>query len=122
MNNQNVVVLGASQKPERYSNKAVYELVKHGHQVYPVHPLFTEIHGQKCYKHLDDISCNIDTLTLYVNKAQSTKLLDNIFAKKPNRIIMNPGTENDLLETKAKAYGIEVIRACTLVMLSTKQF
>jgi len=122
MNKQNVVVLGASPKPERYSNKAVRELTNHGHNVYPVHPISTEIHEQKCYKHLDDISCQIDTLSLYVSESKSTQLMDNIFAMKPERIIMNPGTENDLLESKARERDIEVIRGCTLVMLRTQQF
>lgn len=122
MNTQNVVVLGASPKEERYSNKAVYELANHGHHVYPVHPLATEIHGQTCYKHLDDIPGEVDTLTLYVGQERSTQLLDKILSRKPSRIIMNPGAENDLLETKAKEHNIEVVRGCTLVMLRTEQF
>mgnify|MGYP003572027278 CR=1 FL=1 len=119
---KNVAVLGASPKEDRYSNKAVLELVNHGHNVYPIHPLCAEIHGQPCYKQLDDIPCDIDTLTLYVIKEYSTELMDNIFALKPNRIIMNPGTENPLLESQAKEHDIEVIRGCTLVMLHTGQF
>ena len=122
MNNQNVVVLGASPKEERYSNKAVRELLNHGHHVYPIHPQCAEIYGQICYKKLDDVGCQIDTLTLYVGKERSTQLMDNILSMKPTRIIMNPGAENDLLETKAKKNCIEVIRGCTLVMLRTAQF
>jgi predicted CoA-binding protein len=122
MNNKNVVVLGASPNVERYSNKAVRELVNHDHNVYPVHPVSTEIHGQKCYKHLDDITCQVDTVSLYVGEPRSTPLIDNILALKPSRIIMNPGAENDLLESKATDQGIEVVRGCTLVMLSTGQF
>jgi len=122
MTHQHVVVLGASPMEDRYSNKAVRELVHHGHHVYPVHPLSTEIHGQTCYKHLDDIRCQVDTLTLYVGKGRSTQLMDQILSLKPNRIIMNPGTENELLEEQAKQHDIEVIRGCTLVMLRTAQF
>ncbi len=121
-NNQNVVVLGASPKEERYSNKAVRDLLSYGHHVYPVHPLGVEIHGLKSCKTLDEITCQVDTLTLYVGKDRSTQLMDKIFSIKPNRIIMNPGAENDLLESKAKKLEIEVIRGCTLVMLRTKQF
>jgi len=121
-NNQNVVVLGASPKEKRYSNKAVHDLLSYGHRVYPVHPLGVEIHGLNSYKSLDDITCQVDTVTLYVGKERSTQLMDKIFSMKPDRIIMNPGAENDLLESKAKKLQIEVIRGCTLVMLRTKQF
>jgi predicted CoA-binding protein len=122
MNNQNVAILGASPNEDRYSNKSVRELVNHNHTVYPIHPLCAEIHGQKCYKQLGEIPCQVDTLTLYVGAPRSTQLLDNILAIKPTRIIMNPGAENDLLETKAKEHNIEVVRGCTLVMLSTGEF
>ena len=122
MNHQNVVVLGASPKEERYSNKAVRELLKHNHNVYPIHPRCVEIHGQTCYPKLDDITCQIDTLTLYIGKERSTPLIAQILTMKPNRIIMNPGAENDVLETEAKTHNIEVIRGCTLVMLNTGQF
>ncbi len=122
MNPQNVVILGASPKEERYSNKAVRALINNGHNVYPVHPNCTEIHGQSCYKQLDEITCAVDTLTLYMGEARSTALVNNILAMKPNRMIMNPGTENDLLEIEAKAQGIAVIRDCTLEMLRTGTF
>jgi predicted CoA-binding protein len=122
MNQQHVVVLGASPKEKRYSNQAVRELLAHGHKVYPVHPLATEIHGQSCVKHLDEITHNIDTLTLYVGKDKSTKLMNSILSMQPKRIIMNPGAENELLEAKAKENNIEVVIGCTLVMLRTEQF
>lgn len=36
----------------------------------------------------------------------------------PKRIIFNPGTENQTFEKMAEEKGIEVLNACTLVMLS----
>jgi hypothetical protein len=41
---------------------------------------------------------------------------------KPNRIIFNPGTENPGEYERLRKAGIEVIEACTLVMLCKKQF
>ncbi len=122
MTPQHVAVLGASPKEDRYSNQAVRQLLDQGHHVYPVHPTCAEIHGQPCYKRLDAIARDIDTLTLYVGEAHSTQMLDHILALKPKRIIMNPGAENDTLEANAKAQGIDVIRGCTLIMLQIGQF
>ncbi len=122
MSAKTVVVLGASPKPERYSNMAVRDLAAHGHQVYPVHPLSAAIHGQRCYKKLEDIEAAVDTVTLYVGADTSEPLIDAILALHPARIIMNPGAENDHLEAQAQALNIEVVRGCTLVMLRTQQF
>jgi hypothetical protein len=41
---------------------------------------------------------------------------------KPRRIIFNPGTENPDLMNKAAVSGIEVLEACTLVLLATKSY
>jgi len=65
---------------------------------------------------------DIHTLTLYLNSANSSSMEDYILDLNPQRIIINPGAENLALEEAAKKKGIEVIRACTLVMLSTGSF
>ena len=38
-----VVVLGASNNPERYSNMAINRLLDNGHEVIPVHPTLERI-------------------------------------------------------------------------------
>ena len=42
-----VVVMGASAKPDRYSNQAVRLLLENGHEVIPVHPKLDEVEGLK---------------------------------------------------------------------------
>lgn len=122
MEKQTVVVLGASPKPDRYSHKAVQQLLENGHRVYPIHPTCDAILGQPCYKKLIDIQDKIDTLSVYVNADKLTQLLNDILRLKPGRIIFNPGTENEVVENAVKEQGIEVIQGCTLVMLRTGQF
>ena len=83
----NVAVIGASDKPDRYSYKAVKLLGQHGHKVYPVHPRIKIIDGSAVYQQLADLSDPIDTITLYVAADISSEMAENIFAKKPSRII-----------------------------------
>ena len=118
----NVAILGASNKPESYSNKAVVLLAQKGHAVFPVHPALAEIDGHPVFKRLADIPATLHTVTMYVSPARSTGLADEILAAKPKRAIFNPGTENPELEQRLAAGGIEIVRACTLVMLRTGQF
>ncbi|MDP8212484.1 MAG: CoA-binding protein [Candidatus Zapsychrus exili] len=117
-----VVVVGASNKVHRYSYKAVMFLKEKGHEVYPIHKKIKDIEGIKVYDSIKEIAESIDIVTLYVNAAISNLIRDDLIAKKPKRIIFNPGAENFNLENKAKEEGIETVNACTLVMLKTGQF
>ena len=119
---QTVVVLGASPKPERYSNQAICLLKKQGHQVIPVHPAIKEIAGLPVAASLADIDRSVDTLTLYVSPINSTPLINAILSLNPTRVIFNPGTENPALRTALKEQGIQEEDACTLVLLNTGQF
>lgn len=120
--NETVVVLGANPKPGRHSNRAIRTLLEHGHQVIPVHPLIGEIAGVSVAKDLSHIREKVNTLTLYVDPERGKKLLKEMVDLRPDRVIMNPGTESDEIEEHLIANSIPVVRACTLVLLRTGQF
>ena len=120
--NETVVVLGASPKPERYSNQAVRALAEHGHRVIPVHPLLKKIAGVPAVPALTQIDRAVNTITIYVGPERGRELIQEIIDLKPDRVIMNPGTGSDEIETNLNDEGIPVLRACTLVMLRTGQF
>jgi predicted CoA-binding protein len=118
----NVAVIGASDNPERYSNMAVKLLKEKGHTVFPVHKRIKTVEGLKVYPSIKEVPQSVDTVSLYVSADISSDLADEILAKKPRRIIFNPGAENPEIETKAKAQGVLTENACTLVLLRTSQF
>ncbi len=118
----NVAVLGASDKPDRYAYQAIMLLKEKGHQVFPVHPKLKIIEGIPVYSSLKDIPESVDTISLYLGPERSNLVINEIIQKKPRRVILNPGTENPILEERAKTAGIQVFNACTLVMLKTNQF
>ena len=117
-----VAILGASNKPERYSYKALKRLLEHHHEVFPVHPALSEIDGIKTYPSLDLLPRPLDILTLYVGPEISSKLAEKILTLKPGRVIFNPGTENPSLQSALAEAGIKIQEACTLVLLATHQF
>ncbi len=112
-----VAVLGASTKPERYSNQAVRLLKEHGYRVTPVHPRFEEIEGLPVAASLSDINTPVDTLSLYVGPQRITPMIDEILNLNPGRVICNPGTESKELQQRLDAAGISWLEGCTLVML-----
>ena len=122
MASENVAIIGASAKEERYAYKAQKMLLDHNHKVFPVNPFGGEALGYTFYKDIAEITEKIDTITLYVGPARLNKMIDNLIAVAPRRIIFNPGTESDEAIAKTEAAGIEAVIACTLVLLSTGQF
>lgn len=119
---ETVAVLGASPKPERYSNQAIRMLGDYGHRVIPVNPAQSQINGLPVSRSLEAISTPVDTVTVYVSPAHSAPLLPGLLALKPRRVIFNPGAENPVLMAALEDAGIEVLEACTLVLLRTRQF
>jgi predicted CoA-binding protein len=119
---RNVAVLGASPKPERYSNQAVRLLASLDYRPIPVNPAFEEIEDLQCFSKLAEIGEPLHTITLYLRAERSTPLIDEILTASPERIILNPGAENEELAAAASGAGIEVVEGCTLVMLRTGLF
>ena len=115
------VVLGASAKTDRYSNRAVNQLMANGHQVIPIGFENEKINGLQIETAFLPIE-NVNTISLYLNPKRQEAYYDYILSLNPKRIIFNPGTENKDLEQLAKKQNIETIEACTLVMLSVGNY
>jgi predicted CoA-binding protein len=115
------VVIGASPNPDRYSYKATVSLKRYGHKVYPVGLRNGNIDGIDIITDRPLIQ-NVDTVTMYVGPQNQAVWQDYILGMKPKRIIFNPGAENEVLASAAKKQGIEVVEACTLVMLSVGDY
>ncbi len=115
------VVLGASPNPERYSNMAVRRLRANGHPVIAVGRREGIIDGQPIVTSVPP-GVRIDSVTMYLNERNQHAWEQALLDLTPARIIFNPGAENPGFAAKAKAHGIEVLEACTLVMLGTGQY
>jgi predicted CoA-binding protein len=118
----NVAVLGASNKPERYSFKAVRMLREKGHTPYPVHPALPEVDGVRAWAALSSISEPIHTVTVYLSVRNQQPIAHQLLNSDARRVIFNPGAENPELAAQLRQHGKEVVHACTLVLLATGQF
>jgi uncharacterized protein len=117
-----VAIIGASEKKDRYAHMAMLSLQKHGHDVKLVNPFKQTIDGYQCFKTVNDIKEKINTVTLYVNPSRFRDHIEDVIQVKPTRVIMNPGTEDAEMEKRLEDAGINVLRACTLVLLSSGRF
>lgn len=115
------LVIGASEKTDRYSNKAIRALLAHQHEVVALGLRNGEVEGVSFDSEKKTFE-NIDTVTLYVGPQNQPEYYDYIISLKPNRVIFNPGTENPEFITALKTAGIYPEIACTLVLLATGQY
>ena len=115
-----VLVVGASENPSRYSNKAMIGLKENNYEVFAFGNRHGKVMGIEISTEFPNLQ--IDTLTLYLNSKNQKQYYNNIINLTPKRIIFNPGAENEELSIIAREKGIEVMNACTLVMLSIGNF
>jgi hypothetical protein len=115
------LVIGASLKPERYSNIAIKRLKKYNHEVNAYGLREGEVNGVAIDTELIKYD-DIDTITLYLNPKRQEEYYNYIIDLKPNRVIFNPGTENPDFYALLEENDIEYEAACTLVLLGTNQY
>jgi predicted CoA-binding protein len=115
------LVLGASEKPHRYANKAMRSLLAGGHAVLAVGMREGQVDATPIHTDIPT-GARIDTVTLYLSAANQAAWAQRLLALHPRRVIFNPGAENPALAQAMRAQGAEVLEACTLVMLATGQY
>ena len=116
-----VIVLGASPNPARYSYVAVKMLKKWGYDVIPIGIKNGEIEGVIINTDLPEVN-DIHTVSIFLSKAKQKQYESYILSLQPARIIFNPGAENPNFQRRAKRKGIEIIKACTIEMISGRKF
>jgi predicted CoA-binding protein len=118
---KSTLVIGASLKENRYSNICVKTLVS---GKFPVTAIglregsIDEIQVQSGFPELH----NIHTVTLYLGPENQKSWYNYILKLNPERVVFNPGTENQEFEDMLSKSGIEVIEGCTIVMVKGGTF
>ncbi|MEL4454403.1 CoA-binding protein [Lutimonas vermicola] len=116
-----VLVLGASLKQDRYSNRAIRKLAANNFWVVGLGLREGDVSGIKIHTEQFDIE-DLYAVTIYMNAYNQEEFYDYLVGLKPQKIIFNPGAENSEFESVLKNQGIPFERACTLVLLSMDQF
>jgi predicted CoA-binding protein len=117
------VIIGATPNPARYAYFAAENLRARGHEFVPIGIKKGDVQGIPIQNINEKPAIkDVDTITMYVGPRNQQGWYDYLLSLKPRRIIFNPGSENPEFEKLAESQGVEVIEACTLVMLRTNQY
>lgn len=117
MNTKKTLVIGASENPSRYANRAAKMLHQYGHPVDLIGLRAGKIGDEPIQTGMPELS-DIDTVTMYVGPQNQPAYYDYIRSIKPKRVVFNPGAENPGFARQLADNGIDAVNACTLVMLS----
>jgi predicted CoA-binding protein len=117
------IIVGASPNPWRYAHIAAKLLADYNHETVLLGLRPGQLNGREIIPiHRKPYVPEVHTITLYISPEKQKLWYDYLIGLKPVRIVFNPGTENPELEAAARAAGIEVVHACTLVMLHSGQY
>lgn len=115
------LVLGASTNPGRYAHIAINRLKSAQVPTVALGLRKGEVAGVPIETEKVPFE-NVHTVTLYLGAPRQEEYYDYIISLKPRRVIFNPGTENPEFYSLLQENNIEVEIACTLILLSTKQY
>lgn len=110
-----VAVVGASNDPRKYGNKAVRAYLRQGWTVFPINPTEPRVEGLASYPTVEAVPQVVDRAALYVPPAVGITLLPGIARKGVNELFVNPGAESDELLEEAERLHLPVIQACAIV-------
>jgi len=110
-----VAIIGASNDPRKFGNKAVRAFLQQGYTVYPVNPNETEVEGIEAYKSIRDVPVRPFMISVYVPPLVLLKLLPDIAERGCDELWLNPGTESDDVLAEAEQLKLNVVQACSIV-------
>lgn len=111
-------IIGATDNPDRYAFQAAKSLMAKNHEVLLLGIRQGEVNKQEIITDWPVKIEDLHSVTMYIGAPRQAEHYDYIVGLKPKRVIFNPGTENPEFYKLLKENGIEVLEACTLVMLS----
>lgn len=116
MSRPTAAIIGASTHRHKFGNRAVRAFATQGYEVFPVHPSAPSIEGHKAYRSILDVpAAELDIISIYVPPEVGLQLIDDLAKKPAKEVWLNPGADSDAVVEKAKALGLNVVQACSIV-------
>ena len=112
---KSVAIIGASNDPRKYGNKAVRAYLQQGYTVYPVNLNEERIEGLPTLRSIHDVPARPQLVSVYLPPALTLRVLPDIAAKGCDELWLNPGTESEAVLAEAERLGLKVIQACSIV-------
>ena len=112
-----VAVIGASSKRHKFGNKALRAYLSQGYRVFAINPNEEQVEGIKTYASVLDVPGPIDLATVYVPGHIGVRVMEDIAKKGIPEVWLNPGADDDEVVERAKALGVRIVQACSIMAI-----
>lgn len=106
-----IAMIGASDRPDRPSNRVMAMLQRHGYRVIPVNPQITgeHVHGEYVWRDLAQIGEPIDLVDIFRRPAAAGEAVDQAIGAGAKAVWMQLGVVNEEAAARAEAAGLTVV-------------
>lgn len=106
-----VAVVGASDRPDRASNRVMKTLQDHGYRTIPVNPQITgeHIHGEFVFRELAQLGDPIDIVDIFRRSEAAGAVVDEAITIGAKAVWMQLGVIDDAAAARAEAAGLQVV-------------
>jgi len=107
-----IAMVGASDRPDRPSNRVMKFLQGQGYRVIPVNPQITgeHVHGEYVWRELAQIGEQIDIVDIFRRPTAAGEAVDDAIAVGAKAVWMQLGVINEEAAQRAEAAGLKVVR------------
>jgi predicted CoA-binding protein len=117
-----IAVVGLSNRKFRPSYGVAEYLKSAGYRIVPVNPQETEVLGEKCYPHLDDIPEKVDIVDIFRRSVFVPEIVDSAIRIGARAIWMQEGVVNPEAAEKARQAGLFVAMDLCILKEHAKRF
>jgi len=110
-----VAVIGASSNRNKFGNKALRAFERQGYAVIPINPNESTVEGHKTFASVLDVPGPIDMATVYIHADAGVRVMEQLAKKGVGEVWLNPGADDDEVVDRARALGLNVIQACSII-------
>ena len=106
-----IAMVGASDKPNRDSNRVMLFLQQQGYRVLPINPTIAgqQVHGEHVWATVDEIGVPIDMVDVFRNSEAAGEAVEAAIEAGAKSVWMQLGVVNREAASRAEAAGLKVV-------------